>query len=390
MAAYVPALRDGDLVFTSGQLPMVAGELAATGKVGDGEGWSPPRRQGARGSSAPSTRSRRSSPSSATSTRSRRSSRSSASSPATPRFTGQPGVINGASELLGKAFGDTGVHARSAVGVAALPLDAPVEVEIIVAVAESETRHVLVVRGIGERHGARQHPEPGSGARDPGLSGPGCAGAAGARRCLAGRPAAGRAQARGHRHARARRVCAASRSSCCAAWPRWRSRRACMVFPGGGVDPRDGDPRLPVGRPVARRVGDPARDRRGHRPASCSWLPRSARSSRSAACCWPVPPPTPSSPTSAARTGTASASSCSHRARSLAEVLIEQGLVLRSDLLANRAHWITPVFEPRRYDTWFFAAPMPADQSADGHTSEADDRRLGERRRGPCCLPVCR
>ena len=49
-----------------------------------------------------------------------------------PAFTGQPGVINGASELLGKAFGDAGVHARSAVGVAVLPLDAPVEVEIIV------------------------------------------------------------------------------------------------------------------------------------------------------------------------------------------------------------------------------------------------------------------
>jgi enamine deaminase RidA (YjgF/YER057c/UK114 family) len=53
-----------------------------------------------------------------------------------PSFTGQPGVINGASELLGKAFGDAGVHARSAVGVAVLPLDAPVEVEIIVALAD--------------------------------------------------------------------------------------------------------------------------------------------------------------------------------------------------------------------------------------------------------------
>ena len=50
----------------------------------------------------------------------------------TPDFTGQPGVANGVSELLGKAFGDAGVHARSAVGVAALPLDAPVEVELVV------------------------------------------------------------------------------------------------------------------------------------------------------------------------------------------------------------------------------------------------------------------
>jgi enamine deaminase RidA (YjgF/YER057c/UK114 family) len=53
-----------------------------------------------------------------------------------PSFTGQPGVINGASELLKQAFGDAGVHARSAVGVAVLPLDAPVEVEIIVEVAD--------------------------------------------------------------------------------------------------------------------------------------------------------------------------------------------------------------------------------------------------------------
>jgi enamine deaminase RidA (YjgF/YER057c/UK114 family) len=53
-----------------------------------------------------------------------------------PSFTGQPGVVNGASELLVKAFGDAGVHARSAVGVAVLPLDSPVEVEIVVAVSD--------------------------------------------------------------------------------------------------------------------------------------------------------------------------------------------------------------------------------------------------------------
>ena len=53
-----------------------------------------------------------------------------------PVFTGQPGVVNGASELLGAAFGDAGVHARSAVGVAVLPLDAPVEVEAILHVRD--------------------------------------------------------------------------------------------------------------------------------------------------------------------------------------------------------------------------------------------------------------
>ena len=52
-----------------------------------------------------------------------------------PSFTGQPGVVNGASELLGEVFGDAGIHARSAVGVSVLPLDAPVEVELIVEVA---------------------------------------------------------------------------------------------------------------------------------------------------------------------------------------------------------------------------------------------------------------
>jgi len=55
-----------------------------------------------------------------------------------PAFTGQPAVVNGASDLLGRAFGDKGVHARSAVGVASLPLDAPVEVEIVVALDEDD------------------------------------------------------------------------------------------------------------------------------------------------------------------------------------------------------------------------------------------------------------
>jgi 8-oxo-dGTP pyrophosphatase MutT (NUDIX family) len=57
---------------------------------------------------------------------------------------------------------------------------------------------------------------------------------------------------------------------------------------------------------------------------------------------------------------------------SLAEVLHERGLVLRSDLIVVKAHWLTPVFEPRRFDTWFFAALMPEHQVADGETSEAE------------------
>jgi 8-oxo-dGTP pyrophosphatase MutT (NUDIX family) len=60
------------------------------------------------------------------------------------------------------------------------------------------------------------------------------------------------------------------------------------------------------------------------------------------------------------------------RELSLAEVLVERHLVLRSDLIVAKAHWLTPVFEPRRFDTWFFAAVMPEHQVADGETSEAE------------------
>jgi 8-oxo-dGTP pyrophosphatase MutT (NUDIX family) len=61
------------------------------------------------------------------------------------------------------------------------------------------------------------------------------------------------------------------------------------------------------------------------------------------------------------------------RASSLGQVLAADGLVLRTDLMAAKAHWLTPVFEPRRFDTWFFAALMPSHQLADGDTSEADE-----------------
>lgn len=129
VAAYVPALRQGDLVYTSGQLPMINGELPETGKVG----------------------------AEVTAERANELARVCAINAlsaikaligdldqitqvvkvvgfvaSTPDFTGQPGVINGASELLGEVFGSA--HARSAVGVPVLPLDAPVEVEVTVAV----------------------------------------------------------------------------------------------------------------------------------------------------------------------------------------------------------------------------------------------------------------
>jgi len=131
VASYVPAVRSGPWVYTSGQLPMRAGELITTGKVGAEV-----------------------SPEDAAACAQQCALNAIAAVKAEvgeldavkrvvkvvcfvssdPGFTGQPQVANGASDLLGKAFGGAGVHARSAVGVCVLPLDAPVEVEIIVEV----------------------------------------------------------------------------------------------------------------------------------------------------------------------------------------------------------------------------------------------------------------
>ena len=131
VAAYVPAVRSGSLVFTSGQLPFVGGQLPATGKVG----------------------------AEVTAEQAKEFARTCALNAvaavaallgdlsqvvrvvkvvgfvaSAPDFTGQPGVVNGASELLGEVFGEAGKHARSAVGVAVLPLDSPVEIEMVVEV----------------------------------------------------------------------------------------------------------------------------------------------------------------------------------------------------------------------------------------------------------------
>ena len=131
LAAYIPAVQSGNLVFTSGQLPMIAGSLAETGKVGG----------------------------SVSAERAKELATVCALNAlaavktvigdldkikgivkvvgfvsSVPEFSGQPAVVNGASEFLGEVFGDKGIHARSAVGVAVLPLDAPVEIELIVEV----------------------------------------------------------------------------------------------------------------------------------------------------------------------------------------------------------------------------------------------------------------
>ena len=135
VASYIPAKRHGDRVYTSGQLPMVQGALPATGKVGEGDGLVSP---------------------ADAKTYARQSALNALAAAASlvggvdnitgvlkitgfvasvPEFTGQPGVINGASEFLGEVFGEAGAHARSAVGVPVLPLDSPVEVEVVFTVA---------------------------------------------------------------------------------------------------------------------------------------------------------------------------------------------------------------------------------------------------------------
>ena len=133
--AYVPALQEGNLVFTSGQLPMVSGDLPQTGKVGDGHGLVPA--DDAKALARICALNAIAAVKSVVGDLDRvtRVVKVVGFVASDPSFSGQPGVVNGASELLGAAFGDAGVHARSAVGVAVLPLDSPVEVEIVVAVA---------------------------------------------------------------------------------------------------------------------------------------------------------------------------------------------------------------------------------------------------------------
>lgn len=131
VAAYVPTVRTGSLVFTSGQLPLRDGSLIATGKVG--------------GTVSPEVAAECAQQCALNAIAAvkaeigdlalvKRVVKVVAFIASVPEFTGQPAVANGASELLGEVFGEAGIHARSAVGVPVLPLDAPVEVEIVVEV----------------------------------------------------------------------------------------------------------------------------------------------------------------------------------------------------------------------------------------------------------------
>jgi enamine deaminase RidA (YjgF/YER057c/UK114 family) len=128
---YVPAVRTGNLVYTAGQVPMQSGKLAQTGKVG-GEVTPEEGKALARICALNALAAVHSLVGIDSVTRVVKVVGFVASAPG---FHGQPGVINGASQFLGEVFGDAGAHARSAVGVSELPLDAPVEVELIVEVS---------------------------------------------------------------------------------------------------------------------------------------------------------------------------------------------------------------------------------------------------------------
>ncbi len=132
VAAYVPAVRTGNHVYTSGQLPMRDGSLITTGKVG--AGVSPDEAVECAQQCALNALAAVKALIGDLS-RIVRVVKVVAFVASAPDFTGQPVVANGASELIGKVFGDAGQHARSAVGVCVLPLDAPVEVELVVEVS---------------------------------------------------------------------------------------------------------------------------------------------------------------------------------------------------------------------------------------------------------------
>lgn len=131
VAAYVPAITVGSQVWTSGQLPFVEGKLPVTGKVGaevDEETGAQMARRAALNALAAVD-------SLVGIDNVARVLKVTGFVASGPGFASQPGVINGASELIGEVFGEAGTHARSAVGVSELPLGSPVEVELIVEVA---------------------------------------------------------------------------------------------------------------------------------------------------------------------------------------------------------------------------------------------------------------
>ena len=143
-----------------------------------------------------------------------------------------------------------------------------------------------------------------------------------------------------------------------------------MVFPGGGVDDRDGDDGLPWAGPPPTQWGA----RLGCSAADAQLFVAAAIREVFEECGVLLAGASAEGPLARvdAERWRGVRDALIAREVSLSEVLRDEGLVLRSDLVVAKAHWITPVFEPRRFDTWFFAAHMPPGQTADGDTSEAD------------------
>ena len=133
LAAYVPAVRTGDYVYTAGQLPVAAGELLAAGKVGADVGAA---EAGALARTCALNALAAVASVTAGLSAIRRIVKVTGYVASAPDFTEQAQVVNGASELLLEVFGEAGRHARSAVGTAVLPLDAPVEIELIAEVRD--------------------------------------------------------------------------------------------------------------------------------------------------------------------------------------------------------------------------------------------------------------
>jgi enamine deaminase RidA (YjgF/YER057c/UK114 family) len=131
VAAYVPAVRQGELVWTSGQLPFVDSVLPASGLVGEGDGLVTP--QDAARLAGLCALNALAAAAALVDLDRLRIVKVVGFVASAPGFTGQATVVDGASSLLGDVFGDAGRHARSAVGVAALPLGAPVEIELTAA-----------------------------------------------------------------------------------------------------------------------------------------------------------------------------------------------------------------------------------------------------------------
>ena len=142
------------------------------------------------------------------------------------------------------------------------------------------------------------------------------------------------------------------------------------VFPGGGVDARDGDAGLPWAGPSPAEWAE----RLGCTPSEAQMYVAAAVREVFEEVGVLLASPSTTGPLVDPHDETWAGvrERLVTRELSLAEVLVKRGLVLRSDLIVAKAHWLTPVFEPRRFDTWFFAAVMPEHQVADGNTSEAE------------------